>query len=57
MRYPGREFDDVEPDLRREWERSEWKDGLSWEKAKKAARDAWHRVERALPGDADRDGR
>ena len=28
----------------------------AWEKAKQATRDAWHRVERALPGDADGDG-
>jgi hypothetical protein len=54
---PGRSFEDVEPDLRRRWEKSEHGARLSWEKAKRAVRDAWHRVERALPGDADRDGR
>ena len=34
---------------------------LSWERAKHAARDAWNRVsdtvERAIPGDSDRDGK
>jgi hypothetical protein len=33
------------------------KSRLTWENAKDAVRDAWHRTERALPGDADRDGR
>ena len=30
---------------------------LGWDKARNAASDAWHRVERALPGDFDGDGR
>jgi hypothetical protein len=30
---------------------------LDWEEAKHAVRAGWHRVERALPGDADGDGR
>jgi hypothetical protein len=30
---------------------------LSWEQAKSASRAAWDRVERAMPGDLDRDGR
>jgi len=56
-KYRGRKFEEVEPDLRRDWERTPEAAGLSWESAKNATRDAWHRVERALPGDADRDGR
>jgi hypothetical protein len=28
-----------------------------WDDAKHATRAAWHRVERAVPGDADGDGR
>jgi hypothetical protein len=55
--YRGRPFDEVEPDLRAEWERSGRSRELTWDRAKEATRDAWHRVERALPGDADRDGR
>ena len=49
-RYPGRSFDDVESDMSRDWDR-----------AKHATRDAWNRlsdtVERATPGDSDRDGK
>ena len=30
---------------------------LGWSEAKEAVRDGWHHVERAMPGDADRDGR
>lgn len=56
-RYRDRSFDAAEADLRREWETSNHGSNLNWEKAKLATRDAWHRVERALPGDADGDGR
>ena len=31
--------------------------GVTWEQARAATRNAWHRVEQALPGDADGDGR
>ena len=56
-RYAGRTFDEAEPDLRRDWEGSGHGTRLGWEKAKLATRDAWHRVERAIPGDADGDER
>ena len=60
-RYPNRSFDDVESELGREWGTARGTSGLQWEHAKHATRDAWHRlgnaVERAVPGDADRDGR
>ena len=56
-RYRGRKFDDVEPELRRNWEAGPNAGRLGWEKAKLATRDAWHRVERAIPGDFDKDGR
>jgi len=56
-RYRGRKFDEVEADLQRDYERSKGNSSLTWEKAKRATRDAWHRVEEALPGDADGDGR
>ena len=55
--YRGRTFDEVESDLKRDYERSRGRSNLTWEKAKRATRDAWHRVEEALPGDADGDGR
>lgn len=56
-RYAGKAFNDVEPDLRRDWEGSQYGSRLGWDKAKGAVRDAWDRVERAIPGDRDRDGR
>ena len=46
--YPRKRFDEVEPELRRGWERSEWNAGLAWERAREAVRDAWRRVERAF---------
>ena len=60
-RFPDRKFDDVESDLGRDWQGSRGKSSLEWEHAKHASRDAWQRVsdavERAVPGDSDRDGR
>ncbi len=56
-RYPGRKFDEVEKDVRRDWEASTYGKTQPWDNAKMAVRDAWHRVERKLPGDADNDGR
>ena len=56
-RHQGKQFDEVEPDLRRDWEQRKGGSRLGWDSAKQATRDAWHRVERAVPGDADRDGR
>ena len=53
----GETFDAYEPKLRSEFERSKGKSRLQWEEAKDATRAAWHRVERAIPGDADKDGR
>lgn len=60
-RSKGRSFDDVEPELQRDWARVRGNSSLSWENAKDASRDAWQRmsdaVERAVPGDSDRDGK
>ena len=60
-RYPNRHFDEIESDLGRDWSTSRGKSSLEWERAKHASRDAWSRVkdtvERAIPGDSDRDGR
>ncbi|MDX1952405.1 MAG: hypothetical protein SFY81_09480 [Verrucomicrobiota bacterium] len=53
----GKTYDQVEPELQRNWESTRGNSRLGWDKAKNATRAAWHRVERALPGDADRDGR
>ena len=57
-RYGDRRWEEVEPDLERGWnEYSRGSARQTWSEAKNAARDAWHRVESRLPGDADRDGR
>lgn len=60
-RYPDRSFDEVETDLGQNWTGKRGTSKLEWEHAKPAARDAWQRlsdsVERAVPGDSDRDGR
>lgn len=60
-RNPGRSFDEVEPELRSNWGSTRGQSSLEWDHARPAARDAWDRVsntvERAIPGDSDRDGR
>jgi hypothetical protein len=60
-RYPAQRFDDIESDLGRDWTIARGSSRLEWEHAKHATRDAWQRlsdrVERAVPGDSDRDGR
>jgi hypothetical protein len=60
-RHEGRTFDQVEPELKRDWDGAKGTSKLIWESAKHAARDSWQRlsdfVERATPGDSDRDGK
>lgn len=60
-RFPGRTFGQAEADLRRDWERDKGSSRLTWNDARHAARDSWERVsdsvERAVPGDSDRDGK
>ena len=60
-RHGDRSFDDVESDLGRGWDSSRGSSSLDWDRARHASRDAWQRlsdrVERAVPGDSDRDGR
>jgi hypothetical protein len=59
--YRGRAFDDVESDLERGWDPARGTSKLAWERAKYATRDSWDRlsdtIERAVPGDSDRDGK
>ena len=43
-RYPDRQFDDVEADLERDWQKTQGKTSLPWTKAKPATRDAWDRI-------------
>ena len=57
-RYGNRNWDEVEPELGRNL--NDYNQGSArqtWDEAKQATKDAWHRVEDRLPGDADRDGR
>ena len=55
--YRGKKYEEVESDLERGWDRFKGQSKLSWNEARAATRDAWHRVERAIPGDFDKDGR
>jgi hypothetical protein len=56
-RYRGRTFDEMEDSLRSDYERNKGNSRLGWIEAKHATKAAWHRIERAIPGDFDRDGR
>jgi hypothetical protein len=53
----GRKFEEVENELERGWEATKANSRLAWNEAKEAVRDGWHHIERAMPGDADGDGR
>ena len=55
--YRGKKFDDIEGDLERNWDNTRANSRLAWNEARDAVRDGWHHIERAMPGDADRDGR
>lgn len=55
--HPGKTWDEAEHEVRTSWEQTKGRSQLAWDRARQAARAAWDRVERALPGDADRDGR
>lgn len=56
-RYADRPWEEVEADLCADWDTLKGDSRLTWEQARAACRAAWDRVERALPGDADGDGR
>jgi hypothetical protein len=60
-RYPGRNYDEIESDLSTGWDSARGESRLGWDDARHATRDAWQRVsdtvERAVPGDSDRDGK
>lgn len=55
--YRGQRFEDVENALERNWNEVKADSRLAWSEAKAAVRDGWHHIERAMPGDADGDGR
>jgi hypothetical protein len=56
-RYDGGSFEQYEPAFRNDWDMVKGSSRLTWDEARHAASAGWHRVERALPGDADGDGR
>lgn len=60
-RYEGRTFEQVEADMMRDWDQTRGSSGLTWDKARHAARDSWQRindsVERATSGDSGRGGK
>ncbi len=55
--YAGKKYDEIERNLEADYNRAKGNSRLGWDQAKDATKAAWHRVERALPGDADGDGR
>ena len=46
----GKTFDEVELELRRDWDNRRGKSKLSWEHARDATHDAWQRMEKATCG-------
>ncbi|MFY2763175.1 hypothetical protein [Arenimonas sp. MALMAid1274] len=57
VRYDGKTFDEVEADLQRDYGTARGNSKLEWQHARPATRAAWDRLERAIPGDSDRDGK
>jgi hypothetical protein len=55
--YRGRDLDLVDDELEARWQTMRGNSRLAWGDARQAVRDGWHHIERAVPGDADRDGR
>ena len=45
-RHQGRPFEEIEPDLRRNWDEARGQSALGWDHARDAVRDAWHRARR-----------
>lgn len=55
--YPDRQWDNsVETDLERGWDAAKGTSRMAWSDAKATVREAWDGLERAIPGDSDRDG-
>lgn len=43
-RYPGRSYDEIEPEIAQRWATGSGASTLGWDRARYAVRDAWHRV-------------
>jgi hypothetical protein len=52
-RYTDKTFDEVEPELERDWTSAKTHSHLSWEQAKHAARDAWDWIAHSISGRRD----
>jgi len=50
-RFEGRLFDDVEPDLRADWEKQGYTSRVQWDRARLAARDAWDHADSQVQKD------
>ena len=48
--YRGRSWNDVEGDLRREWEDYKYRGKTTWDRARDAVRDAWNRATSNVDG-------
>ena len=46
-RYPGRSFDEIEPEMSQRWNTGNGSSTLRWDSARHAVRDAWNRVDGA----------
>ncbi|MGE5523105.1 MAG: hypothetical protein ACM3SS_05265 [Rhodospirillaceae bacterium] len=49
QRHRGRSFDEVEDELRTEYERTRGDSPLTWEEGRGAVRAAWNRLDRMFP--------
>ncbi len=47
-KFGGRNFDDIELDLARDWDTARGTSSLSWDRARHASRDAWDRARRNM---------
>ena len=57
-RAAGRPWDEtIEKEVQQKWEQGKNSSRMAYHEARDAIRDSWHVAERALPGDADGDGR
>ena len=45
-RHDGRDFNDIDVELMREWDAHRGESPLTWERAREASRDAWDRIHR-----------
>jgi len=56
-RHHDRNWDEVEPELEREWARERGDSSLDWQQARPAARDAWERVDLYVLTEVDDEAR